>query len=629
MKKLLFLLLFSLPLFAQTADMRLVGQTGRPTSLRPGESADMILALHNAGPDVARNVRVEFTATAGVRFTRISDPRCGASASGVRCLFGDFAPAAFTYTGVDYDMPFGAGSQSVTATVRTDSSDPDGSNDSHTIDYQIVPVAGVFVQPFPRARRVDPGETATFVTGVNRVSWPREPDTIPAGTVVEARFSVNDGATIERVDAPSHWSCTVNGATAECRLIAPGGNCCGDLAVTVRASDDRDGGVARLDAEGVVRRPSLDEPSRGSASLEVFRHVVVDNVQDDGPGSLRTAIGEVNERCATHSCRLLFETSGEIVPSTPLPRIVAERLLIDGAGVVLDGRVAGRGVEVHTACEGAVRGLTFRNFTANEGLWFSAGRKCESRAWPSQYHISDNVFERNRRGLILDGAPFTVVTNNVIRDNQFSGIWMWHGLAWIESNRIENNGASGVFLGPGVRDIRVIGNIIDGNREMGVAVAYGASRIEIRNRMRGNGGLGIDWGLDGVTPPREDDQWTETNAPVLLSAVYDAAADVTRVTVSLRTRPMEAFTNSYAVIDVYESVDGGSGQSIAWYVMAPHTDGTPFTISAKGDHRGKWLHAMATRAVSLSPAAHGRAGTNIAGDAATTSEFSNAVLVSP
>ena len=627
MLRLLVLLFLSTSLFAQVADMRLAGQTGRPTSLPPGDSADMILALYNAGPDAARNVRVELTATAGVRFTRIPDPRCSASGDGVLCLFGDFAPGQVTYTGVDYEMPFGAGSQSVTATVLTDSSDPDASNNRHTIDYRIIPVAGVFILPFPRAVRVDPGQTATFVTNVQRVPRARETDTIPAGTVVEARFSVDNGATIESIGGPSIWSCTVNGAEASCRAIAPGGDCCGELEVTVRASEDRTGGLVRLDAEAVVQRPSLDLPARSGAGIEVFRHVVVSNVQDDGPGSLRAAIGEVNASCARHSCRLLFETpeGAEIVPATPLPRIVADRILIDGANAVLDGRVAGRGLEVSTACEATLRRLTFRNFTANEALWLTAGRDCDyGSPWPRQFRIENNVFEKNRRGLILDGAPFPIVTGNVIRDNQFSGIWMWRGSAWIEANRIENNGASGIFLGPGVRQTRVLSNIISGHPEMGVAVAYGASLVEIgSNRMRDNRGLAIDWGLDGVTPPRDDDSTTETNAPALLSAVYDPVANRTNVTLTLRTRRLDPFPNSYAVIELF------AGETPIAYAQAPHTDGTAFTIPATGDHRGKWITATATRAVSISPAAHAPVSTNIAGDLATTSEHSNAVLVTP
>jgi hypothetical protein len=603
MKKLLFLLLLSSSLSAQVADMRLTGQTGRPTSLPPGDFADMILALFNAGPDVARNVRVEFKATAGVRFTRLSDPRCSASGDGVLCLFGDMAPAELTYTGVEYELPFGAGSQSVTATLLTDSSDPDASNNSHTINYQVVPVPGVFVSPFPRQARVDPGQTTTFVTAVHRVTRARETDTIPAGTIVEARFAVDNGATIEAIVAPPIWSCTLGGATAACRAIAPGGDCCGELAVTVRASGDRAGGFVRLDVEAVVQRPSLDVPIRTDASIEVFRHAIVSNVQDSGPGSLRAAIAEVNEHCARHSCRLLFETSGEIVPAAPLPRIVADRILIDGAGLVLDGRVAGRGLEVHAACEATLRRLTFRNFTANEGLWFTAGRDCDyGSPWPQQFRIENNVFERNRRGLILDGARLPVVTANVIRDNQFAGIWMWRGSAWIESNRIENNGASGIFLGPDVRQTRVLSNTISGHPQMGVAVAYGASHIEIGgNRMHDNGGLGIDWGLDGITPQRDDDTLTEPNAPALLSAVYDRLTNRTHVTVTLRTR-------GNAVIELF-----ADDVPVA-LAAAQHTDGTPFIVSVTGDHRGKWITATATRTTN---------------DQAWTSELSNAVFVSP
>jgi hypothetical protein len=34
------------------------------------------------------------------------------------------------------------------------------------------------------------------------------------------------------------------------------------------------------------------------------------------------------------------------------------------------------------------------------------------------------------------------------KDGESSGVWMWNGSVRFEHNRIENNGASGIFIGP-------------------------------------------------------------------------------------------------------------------------------------------------------------------------------------
>ena len=624
------LFLFSTSLAAQTADLRLLMQTSRPTQLDPGELGDVTLAVQNLGPDVAPNARVEFRVSAGVTFAR-HDPTCSIPEPGLRvCTLGDLASGAITYAGADYFMPFAAGTHTVTATLLADSSDPQPGNNSATLTYVTTRVAGVSVFPFAMTRRTDPGGRGEITVSVHRENNPVTAP-LPAGTIVEMRLSVANGATIEEIEAPSFWNCTLGGATATCRATAPGGPCCGQLRVYVRVSDDRAGGLVPLKAEAVVQHASIDLPSTGEASFEVFRHAVVTNVQDSGAGSLRAAIEEVNAHCSTQSCQLLFDIPGDdvhtIIPATPLPPIVADRIFIEPKSekIVLDGTAAGKGLEMHVACEGVVRDLTFRNFHASEALWYTTRRPCVSTNWERRYQIMDNRFERNRRGLILDGAPMPLVMGNVFRESSFSAIWMWRGGAFIQYNTIEDNGASGIFIGPAVRETHIISNIIQRNREMGVAVARGAGHIDIAsNRMRDNGGLGIDWGLDGVTPPREDDSATETNAPLLLGAAYDAASNQTMVTLSVRSRITPAFPGGYLVVELFsnDGPDGEGEKSLGYGEI--RSDGTPVTLFVRADLRGKWINATASRAARIY-----LDRSTLFGDIPATSEVSNSVLVSP
>ena len=202
----------------------------------------------------------------------------------------------------------------------------------------------------------------------------------------------------------------------------------------------------------------------------------------------------------------------------------------------------------------------------------------------------------NLRGLNLDGALATV-SKNVVSHNQFSGIGMWSGSVRFENNRIESNGASGIFLGPEVANTVIVNNVITNQRDMGVAAARGKARVEIRgNAMKDNRGLGIDWGLDGVSPVDADDRNGPSNAPVLLSATYDAAQKKTLVTLSLKSSSLSSSIFRDGLVDFYgNSTPDGDGERLLGTVhVDPDTNGT-ITVPVAGDLRGQWLNATWTR----------------------------------
>ena len=589
MKKLLLLLsLLSVPLFAQSADVRVFSQSGR-TTLPGGEVADVTLAFFNAGPDVARNVRIEIRATAGARLDRVFAENCSTAGNVVTCSYGDLAAGApAQFAGANYRLPLGEATHAITTTITSDTPDPDTTNNVASTQFTTTRPPAIFAALWPVSARVDPGQRFTFEARI------REEQQVPEGTRVDVRWSLPRG-TIETIEAPSSWTCSNAGSSAQCTFAAPAGEF-ETAKITIRASENRTAGSTTLHTEAVAQIEGRDAPGRGDAELQVYRHIVVTTNADAGPGSLRDAVDEANANCSPGPCRMLFALTApaEIVPATPLPPLRTDRIVIDAMAspVVIDGRVAGEGLEVHAGCDAVVRGLTLRNFNGNQGLWFTWERRACQSGPHDAFLVEHNTLESNLRGLRLDGAPRPVVRSNVIRDNRYSGIWMWHGAVGLLENEILNNGASGVFLGPQTGTATLLRNRISGHPHMGVAVAYGARDVEIRgNSIRGNLGLAIDWGLDSTSAPNDDDQNTHGNAPVILSALYDASRNITVVTVAMRTRRLAQVGG----VDLELFADG---EPVAMDVSAPF-EGT-HVVTLPGDLRGKTITATASRWIDFS-----------------------------
>jgi hypothetical protein len=509
---------------------------------------------------------------------------------------------------------------------------------------------------------VNPGELAYFQTSIIN------PPATPASNV-RVVFSFDGDATIEAIEGHAQWSCTINGRTAECTQ-PPGFAASNGFLLTVRAGATN-GGTSILTMSGTAAQP-VTAPAIATATLQAFQTIAVETTADAGPGSLRAAIETANTlgKPVKIEFRLPPPVPAEgwftIIPESPLPPITADRVSVDGKSqtrftgdtntrgpeIAIDGRRAHRGLEIHSPCLARVEGLVLGNFDANQGLWFTRSRECanrvsfetDRRVVAGNYIGTDptgTIAWPNRRGLRGDFGD-GIIENNLISGNTYSGIWIWVGTSGsylIEKNRFGTaadgvtplpNGAAGILFGDRVTaDVRE--NVIANHPGMGIALVRGGNTyIQIRrNSMRDNGGIGIDWGIDGVTPRRENDLESDPNAPVLLSAFYDAATKRTYFNVS--SKSVRPYADGFSLaLDFYANrTADGDGEEWIGSTGVNASDGSAYLTWIDGDHRGKWINATLTRApvfFSRPPTTEGLS-TLIFDD--STSELSNAVFVAP
>jgi parallel beta-helix repeat protein len=299
-------------------------------------------------------------------------------------------------------------------------------------------------------------------------------------------------------------------------------------------------------------------------------------------------------------------------------------MTIDGAShTELTGALAGGGANGLTLTPrrvSRVLGMSIHDF-ALYALDFEPGDGAGCGV--SLQSVENNTLTRNLRGIRADNFA-GIVQGNVIRDNRRSGIWYSTGASngvTFADNRIEHNGASGIYVDAAASNTQIVRNTIADNVEMGVAISRRAGPTQVLgNVFRGNGGEAIDWGLDGPDgilanhvpdPPRID------------AAHYDPATDTTTVDFTIFRYWLVDRTVDLDVDDVafYVNADPhNQGEQLAGSTSV-QVDARPqsFRTTLKGDLSGKWLTATATlhvftERVTLDPRQ-------------STSEFSNAALV--
>jgi uncharacterized repeat protein (TIGR01451 family) len=121
---------------AQSADLGVV-KSG-PANVAPGTNVTYTLTVTNAGPDIATNAVLNDATPAGLTFVSASLP-CQA---GFPCALGNLAAGGSTIVTVTFAVPANAsGSLINTATVGSDTPDPNSANNSSTVTTPVVPIA--------------------------------------------------------------------------------------------------------------------------------------------------------------------------------------------------------------------------------------------------------------------------------------------------------------------------------------------------------------------------------------------------------------------------------------------------------------------------------------------------------
>ena len=243
---------------------------------------------------------------------------------------------------------------------------------------------------------------------------------------------------------------------------------------------DRGRGVHRS-GDSVHSRSADRRRGRGLAQFESLEArlalAIVNTLADDGAGSLRQAITDINSNAKADTISFNGLGAGTIALKTALPTLTnpAGTTFSYGVGttaITLDGAAAGLadGLTIAANVNSVtlnVPSLTLRNF--NTGLKF-LGSSTNSL-------VSGLTISNNLNGIVLEGGTFTgtQIATNTISLNSQNGILATSGVTGLtiggtttgDANTISLNG-NGLFFQPGTYSTAVQGNTITNNNSNGV-----------------------------------------------------------------------------------------------------------------------------------------------------------------
>lgn len=459
--------------------------------------------------------------------------------------------------------------------------------------------------PFPTAAR--PGERAHMTAAVH--------NRVPDRPVSSVRLVVTFDPALAIEDEPT-WQlpagCTSTPGRIECTKSDLGFE---DLMArfVVHIPESPAARAYVLTAE-VTATPVDTTPFDNTATttIQVIGQHVVSNTNDSGPGSLRAAIEAANDWCTQERpCEIRFDVPRDSVaviePLSPLPPLTACGVKVGGpppfggarppVRVEVNGRrlASGYGLELRSACTHPLLELTGMRITdfPGDGVAVTAANVYILHGF--------EVLRNGGRGIVvLANVPRVEVNHALIAENRRSGIAMFDGNLNVQHSSIgigwdgeeRANGASGIFIAPTGRNLRIRRSTIANHPHYGVALATrGDVDIDAQTVITRNI-LDVDWFLDGPSPNQQRPDIPRT--PRVLSAVYDPPANATRITVSLQEHPV---TITEARFYVSDRITIFGTAHLERYIGASFPGAETFTIvlPATGDIRGKYLSAVTAR----------------------------------
>ena len=572
--------------------------------------------VRNDGPDIATSVKL--TITAPVAFTCNCDQIGSLGAGESRLGFLNFTapdtPLTFTVTG--------------TVTSAVPDPNPADNTASQTFIVSAAPDVMLFLNAFPLTQ--DLALPFSLSASLRNLS-----NTTAHDVDVTIDFSPDIGVR----KLPAACSNPAPGQIV-CHLdsLPPTGSDFPTFAMTLVAPESY--GSGKMVFAGHARESEEDfDPSSNDATATValYQTAYVTSTANSGLGSLRDAINSLPTLCALNvPCTIAFRIAEPsatpwktIRITSPLPPIGTPHVRIEGATqtaffgdtnpdgpeIEISGGVAVDGDGLVIGC-GQISNLVINGFRGNGvSVAQSAFPQCGGGDLHGLYVGTDPTGTQarpNGRGIGTSDNFGTTISGCVISGNTRSGIFAWNGALKLQFNRIGvqahadlplPNGNAGVYVGTGgygsdigagvfetgIPPLGRYANVIAFNGQMGIAVAAGVDNVSIRdNRIWGNGGLGIDIGLDGPSPGGS------VPAPVLTQAHFDPAANKTIIEGDV-ARPSGVVSN--IEIDFYASdAPALSGAGEAQRPLG--TIGTKpghFQFEADGDLTGQFVTATSTR----------------------------------
>jgi hypothetical protein len=448
------------------------------------------------------------------------------------------------------------------------------------------------------------------------------------------------------------WTCTESAASIDCTLdrgvLAPGESSSVEVSVGFGSTFAR----RIVFASASYQEGSTARGASTMSSVARRRRFVVTQPTDQGAGSLRAAIESMNVDidCLTMPCAIEFEIPNGtdtlthiIAPRTPLPRLTAQDVAIDGRSQTALGDTnpagpeialigsqleVGHGVDFFTRI-GEVRALAIGGFPWN-GINFQ-GRDDGRRG---TLVVAGNYIGTNPNGaaalpnfrgigIVSRLNSDSRISGNTISGNTRSGIFDWTehepagpigAVLSIEYNRIGvaagsdiplGNGASAIFFGPDSDGALIVGNTIAFNRDFAIAISRAARQVKVLANSIVSNGAAIDVGLDGPTPTISPSPTLRISATIT-SALYDPATNTTTikgdpgVVPNIVTDLLVSATVALYANDAREHGEYAEAQHYLGDAVPDGASSFTFTFTYAGDLRGKFITALAHRALMLS-----------------------------